>query len=183
MRAIFVLPIVMFALIAGFFGWALFSNRDPSTLPSMLIDKPPPAMTLAPLLDDRPGIDAKLLAGGTQVTLVNIFASWCPPCQVEHPVLLRLSRDESLKDKIRIVGIDFKDKPEDAKAWLARLGNPYAAIGADISGRVAIDWGSYGVPETYIIDRNGRVRFRQVGPITEDVWRDTIAPIVTSLQK
>jgi len=184
MRAIFILPIVMFALIAGFFGWALLSNRDPSTLPSMLIDKPVPNTVLAPLLPDMPGIDPAQFAGGGSgpVTLVNIFASWCPPCQVEHPVLLKLSRDQSLKDKIRIVGINYKDKPEEAKAWLARLGNPYAAIGADLNGRAAIDWGSYGVPETYVIDHNGRVRYRQVGPITEDVWRDTLAPIVASLQ-
>jgi cytochrome c biogenesis protein CcmG/thiol:disulfide interchange protein DsbE len=184
MRTIFILPIVMFALIAGFFGWALYSNRDPSTLPSMLIDKPMPNIVLAPLLADRPGIDpARIAAGGSgPVTLLNIFASWCPPCQVEHPVLLKLSRDPSLKDKIRIVGINYKDKPDEAKAWLARLGNPYDAIGSDLNGRASIDWGSYGVPETYVIDRNGRVRYRQVGPITEDVWHDTLAPIVERLQ-
>ncbi len=171
----------MFALIAGFFAWALFSNRDPSTLPSMLIDKPAPAMALAPLSSDLPGVDTTKLGG--QVTLVNMFASWCAPCQVEHPILLRLSRDAAFKKTAQIVGIDFKDKPEDAKAWLARLGNPYAAIGTDFTGRAAIDWGSYGVPETYVIDRNGRVRYRQVGPITEDVWHDTLAPIIARLQQ
>jgi cytochrome c biogenesis protein CcmG/thiol:disulfide interchange protein DsbE len=181
MRAIFILPLAMFALIAGFFAWALIANRDPSTLPSMLIDKPVPAMALAPLSGDLPGVDTTKLSG--EVTLVNLFASWCAPCQVEHPVLLRLSRDDSLKGRLRIVGIAFKDKPEEAKAWLARLGNPYAAIGTDLTGRAAIDWGSYGVPETYVIDRNGRVRYRQVGPITEDVWRDTLAPIIASLQQ
>jgi cytochrome c biogenesis protein CcmG/thiol:disulfide interchange protein DsbE len=180
-RPIFFLPILMFVLIAGFFGWALLANRDAAVLPSMLIDKPPPSMVLAPLLDTVPGLDTAKLGG--QVTLVNIFASWCPPCQIEHPVLLRLSREETLKNKIRIVGIAHKDKPEDAKAWLNRLGNPYAAIGLDLNGRAAIEWGTYGVPETYLIDRNGRVRYRQVGPITEDIWRDTIAPIIAQLQK
>lgn len=182
MRAIFLLPITMFVLIAGFFAWAMIINRDPSTLPSVLIDRPPPPMVLAPLLDTMPGLDTSKLGGG-QVTLVNIFASWCPPCQVEHPVLLRLSREDSLKSKLRIVGIDYKDKPDEAKAWLNRLGNPYAAIGVDPTGRAGIDWGAYGVPETYVIDRNGQVRYRQVGPITEDVWRDTIAPIVERLAK
>lgn len=183
MRLIFILPIGMFVLIAGFLGWALLLNRDPATLPSMLIDKPPPQMALPPLLDDKPGIDTAKLSDGKKVVLVNIFASWCPPCQVEHPVLLKLSRDANWQSQIKIVGIDYKDKPEDAKAWLGRLGNPYAAIGVDLHGRAAIDWGSYGVPETYVIDRNGRVRYRQVGPITEDVWRSTIAPIIAQLQK
>lgn len=177
MRPLFVLPAVMFALIAGFFGWALLSDRDPSTLPSQLIDKPPPAMTLAPLLDGVPGLDTSQLKG--QVVLVNIFASWCPPCQVEHPVLLRLSKEK----KATIYGINYKDKPEDAKAWLARLGNPYQRLGVDANGRAAIDWGSYGVPETYVIDRNGRVRYRQVGPITDQVWHDTVGPIVERLSK
>jgi DsbE subfamily thiol:disulfide oxidoreductase len=181
MRPIFLLPIAMFALIAGFFAWAMVIKRDPSTLPSVLIDLPPPAMVLAPLLDTMPGLDTSKLGG--QVALVNIFASWCPPCQVEHPVLLRLSRDAGFKNKVKIVGIDYKDKPDDAKAWLARLGNPYEAIGVDPNGRAGIDWGAYGVPETYVIDRNGRVRYRQVGPITEDVWRDTVAPIVERLAK
>ena len=181
MRAVFLLPIAMFVLIAGFFAWAMVINRDPGTLPSVLIDQPPPAMVLAPLLDTMPGIDTSRLNG--QVTLVNIFASWCPPCQIEHPVLLRLSRDPAWKDKVKIVGINYKNKPDEAKAWLDRLGNPYAAIGVDANGRASIDWGAYGVPETYVIDRNGRVRYRQVGPISEDVWHDTIAPIVERLTK
>ncbi len=185
MRAIFILPIAMFALIAGFFTWALVIDRDPTTLPSVLIDKPAPSMSLAPLLDTMPGVDTTKFANGSPgpVTLVNIFASWCAPCQVEHPVLLRLSRDAGFKNKIKIVGVNYKDKPDAAKAWLNRLGNPYEAIGVDANGRAAIDWGSYGVPETYVIDRNGRVRYRQVGPISEDIWRDIIAPIVERLQQ
>ena len=183
MRLIFILPIGMFVLIAGFLGWALLLNRDPATLPSMLIDKPPPQMALPPLLDYKPGIDTAKLGDGKKVVLVNIFASWCPPCQVEHPVLLKLSRDANWQSQIEIVGIDYKDKPEDALTWLSRNGNPYAAIGADQDGRVSIDWGVYGVPESYLIDRKGRIRYKHVGPLTPQVVEEQILPMVKHLRQ
>jgi len=177
MRAIVLLPLLMFAMIAGFFAWALIVRNDPTVLPSALIDQPAPQMKLEPLRTDLPGLDVQALKG--QVVLVNIFASWCPPCQVEHPVLMKLMREKA----VPIYGINYKDKPEDAKAWLQRLGNPYTGIGVDPLGRNAIEWGSYGVPETYVIDKQGRIRHRFVGPVTEDAWQDTLLPIVKSLRQ
>lgn len=177
MRAIVILPLLMFALIAGFFAWALLGKHDASILPSALIDQPAPATKLEPLLPNLPGLDVAALKG--DVVLVNIFASWCPPCQIEHPVFMKLAREKA----VPIYGINYKDKPEAATAWLQRLGNPYSGIGVDPLGRNAIEWGSYGVPETFVIDKQGRIRHRFVGPVTEDVWRDTLLPIVTKLRQ
>ena len=177
MRAIVILPLLMFALIAGFFAWALLGKHDASILPSALIDQPAPAMKLEPLLPSLPGLDVAALKG--EVVLVNIFASWCPPCQIEHPVFMKLAQQKA----VPIYGINYKDKPEAATAWLQRLGNPYSGIGVDPLGRNAIEWGSYGVPETFVIDKQGRIRHRFVGPVTEDVWRDTLLPIVTKLRQ
>jgi cytochrome c biogenesis protein CcmG/thiol:disulfide interchange protein DsbE len=177
MRAIVLLPVLMFVLIAGFFAWALLGRNDSSLLPSALIDRPAPAMKLAPLLPELPGLDVAALRG--EVAMVNIFASWCPPCQIEHPVFMKLARENA----VPIWGINYKDKPEAATAWLKRLGNPYKGIGVDPLGRNAIEWGSYGVPETYVLDREGRIRHRYVGPVTEEAWRDTLAPIVRQLRQ
>ena len=177
MRAILILPVLMFATIAGFFAWALLHREGADTLPSALIDRPAPPMTLEPLLPDLPGLDVAALRG--EVVLVNIFASWCPPCQIEHPVFMRLARDKA----VPIWGINYKDKPEDAAAWLRRLGNPYRGIGVDPTGRNAIEWGNYGVPETFVLDREGRIRHRFVGPVTEDAWRTTLRPIVERLRQ
>ncbi len=177
MRAIVLLPLAMFVLIAGFFAWALLNRHDSSVLPSALIDQPAPAMTLEPLLPDLPGLDVAALKG--EVVLVNIFASWCPPCQVEHPVFMKLAREQA----VPIYGINYKDKPDAATAWLQRLGNPYSGIGVDPQGRNAIEWGSYGVPETFVLDREGRIRHRFVGPVTENDWRNTLQPIVQKLRQ
>lgn len=177
MRAIVILPLLMFALIAGFFAWALLGKHDASILPSALIDQPAPATKLEPLLPNLPGLDVAALKG--EVVLVNIFASWCPPCQIEHPVFMKLAREKA----VPIYGINYKDKPEAATAWLQRLGNPYSSIGVDPLGRNAIEWGSYGVPETFVIDRQGRIRHRFVGPVTEEAWRNTLLPIVTRLRQ
>jgi len=177
MRAIVILPLLMFALIAGFFAWALLGKHDASILPSALIDQPAPAMKLEPLLPNLPGLDVAALKG--DVVLVNIFASWCPPCQIEHPVFMKLAQQKA----VPIYGINYKDKPEAATAWLQRLGNPYSGIGVDPLGRNAIEWGNYGVPETFVIDKQGRIRHRFVGPVTEDAWRDTLLPIITRLRQ
>lgn len=177
MRAFFALPVVMFLLIAGFFAWPLISGRDPSVVQSALIDKPAPDMVLPPLMDGLPGLNTAALRD--EVTLVNVFASWCPPCQVEHPVLKRLAAEGAF----RLVGINYKDKPEDARAWLNRLGNPYAAIGVDPQGRRSIEWGVYGVPETFVIDRTGRIRYRHVGAVTDNIWQDTLRPVVEELKR
>ena len=175
MRSIFLLPVAMFVLIALFFAWPLLTGRDASVLPSVLIDQPAPALVLPAVLDGVPGLDAEAFKG--KIVLVNLFASWCPPCQIEHPVLIGLARQR----QVEIYGINYKDKQEDARAWLGRLGNPYARIGADLNGRAGIEWGSYGVPETFVVDAQGKIRYRHVGPVTAEVWEKVLAPIVKAL--
>ncbi len=177
MRLIYVLPVLLFTALAVAFGVGL--TLRPDVVPSALIDKPVPEFTLAGL----PGAGPRLGEGFSnadltgQVSLVNVFASWCLPCRVEHPILMRLARDR----KVRIFGLNYKDKPEDARAWLKELGNPYWRIGADRDGRVGIDWGVYGVPETFIVDSQGRIRYKQIGPITASDLDEKILPIIERL--
>jgi cytochrome c biogenesis protein CcmG, thiol:disulfide interchange protein DsbE len=111
--------------------------------------------------------------------LVNVFASWCTACRLEHPVFLRLKTEGD----VPIHGINYKDRPDDAAAWLDELGDPYTRTGADRDGRVAIDWGVYGVPETFIVDRDGKIAFKQVGPVTPEVYAQTIAPLLERLRR
>ena len=174
-RALFVLPVVIFAGMATWFAIGL--QRNPSNIPSVLIDKPAPDFELPPLLDDVPGLATADLVG--EVALVNVFASWCVPCRAEHPLLMRLVEN----DVLPIYGLNYKDKKEDATAWLAELGNPYDRIGHDLSGRVGIEWGVYGVPETYLIDRRGIIRYKRVGQLYPDLLDDTILPLIDCLQK
>ena len=166
-----VLPLV--ALVALIAVFAMSINRDPSLVQSVLIDKPAPEFALAPVDGlDVPGFDTAALKG--EVTLVNVFASWCIPCRDEHPVL------EALKQQtgVRLFGMNQKDAAENAKAFLAELGNPYDAIGADASGRTSIDWGVYGVPETFIVDAKGVIRFKHVGPLAmEDIAKEIVPAI------
>lgn len=173
MRWLFFAPLALFAVVAGYFAFGL--TRDPSTLPSALIDKPAPDFALPPLLPDKPGLASADLKGAP--ALVNVWASWCVPCRAEHPVLMGLGRE------VPVFGINYKDKPEDARRFLTELGDPYRRIGADPSGRVAIDWGVYGVPETYLVDAGGRVRYRHVGPLTEKVVAETIRPMIRSMAR
>ena len=145
---LFALPVVVFASLAVFLGLGL--TRDPSTLPSALVGKPAPEFVLPPLEGrDEHGLGRADLGG--RPMLVNVFASWCVPCRIEHPVLTRLA-----EQGVVVQAINYKDRPEDTKAWLAELGDPFEHVGADRSGRVGIDWGVYGVPETYVIDKDGR---------------------------
>ncbi len=175
-RLLFVLPLVLFAVLAAYFYAGL--QRDPSEIPSALIDRPVPAFELPPVAGvAKPGLSAKTLTG--EVSLVNVFASWCPPCRVEHPLLVRLSREGD----VPIYGLNYKDKAEDARRWLAELGNPYRAIGWDFENRVAIDFGVYGAPETFVIDRKGTIRYRHVGAITPDVLERTLMPLVEKLRR
>jgi len=145
---------------------------DTKKIPSVLIDKPVPQFDLPPLYADRAGLKTDDLKG--QITLVNIFASWCVPCRIEHPLLMQLAAEKRLP----IFGINYKDRPEDAKRWLSDLGDPYSRIGADNDGRVSIDWGVYGVPESFLVDGTGTILYKQVGPLTADVIQDTILPLV-----
>jgi cytochrome c biogenesis protein CcmG/thiol:disulfide interchange protein DsbE len=172
-RLIYLLPVAAFAALAAYFFVAL--SRDPSVLPSAMIDQPAPAFTLAGLAD-QPGLAKGEFTG--QVVLINFFASWCVPCRVEHPLLMNVSRELG----VPLYGIDYKDKPEDAGRFLSELGNPYGRIGADRDGRVGIDFGVYGVPETYVIDKAGRIRLRHVGPLTPADVAKEIAPLVRALK-
>ena len=151
-RALFLLPLMMLVILTGFFGWSLLSGRDPASIGSVMIGRPAPALPFA----------EPLLKSGKPV-LVNFFASWCTPCLAEHPLFTRLKEREGAT----IVGIAWKDKPEATRAWLARLGDPFARLGFDQDGKLALDWGLSGVPETYLIDARGIVRLHFRGPLTE----------------
>lgn len=171
------IPLILFAALAGLFFIRLFAG-DASRLPSALIGKDVPVFALPPVegLDDRQGFsDADLRQG--RVTLVNVFASWCGPCHLEHGLLMRLSADSGLKERgVRIFGLAYKDDPANVRSFLGRDGDPYAKIGADRSGRAAIDWGVYGVPETFIVKGDGKISYRFVGPIAEEDYQKTILP-------
>lgn len=168
-----VLPLV--ALVALIAVFAMNLNRDPSLVPSVLINKPAPQFDMAGVPGlGTPGFDTEALKGA--VTVVNVFASWCIPCRDEHPVLEALKQ----KNQVRLFGINQKDAPENAKAFLTSLGNPYDAIGADPNGRVSIDWGVYGVPETFIVDAAGTIRFKHIGPIAMEQLETEIIPAIAA---
>jgi len=173
-RIVLFLPLALFAVMALYFGLGL--REDPSEIPSQLIDRELPEFDLPPIEGFEAGLSNADLAG--QVSLLNVFGSWCPPCAIEHPMLMQISRS----GVVPIYGVDWKDPPGAGTAWLERNGNPYRRIGDDPDGRLAIDLGITGAPETFIIDRAGRVRYRHVGVITEDIWEGTLRPLVEHLQ-
>ncbi|HET8729107.1 MAG TPA: DsbE family thiol:disulfide interchange protein [Alphaproteobacteria bacterium] len=174
-RLLFLLPVLLFAGIAAAAFLGLRSG-DPSDLPSALIDRPAPEFALPPLPGADRGFSSSDLGGAP--VLVNVFASWCVPCLAEHPLLTRLAEDRD----VPIYAINYKDAPEDALAWLARHGNPYTLIGSDLDGRVGIDWGVYGVPETFVIDGEGRIRYRHAGPLTPELVDGEILPLLAELR-
>ncbi len=160
-RAVVFIPLALFlALAVAFFSRI---GGDHSVVPSALIGKPAPQLTL-PALEGvgTPSLDPATFKGN--VTLVNVWASWCAPCRVEHPLLAQLAKDK----RIRVAGINYKDQPANAVRFLTQLGNPFAAIGADSAGRAAIEWGVYGVPETFLVGKDGTIRYKLVGPITPE---------------
>ena len=171
-RLIYILPIVAFAALTWFLYQGLRAP-PPGELPSVLIDKPAPALTLPALDATTQGFGPTDLNGG-RVTVVNVFASWCVPCRAEAPQLAQLGRARG----VQLFGLVWKDTPQKARAFLNDVGNPYARIGFDGEGRAGIEWGVYGVPETYIIDRHGVVRERFVGPITPDSLVLDILPAI-----
>jgi cytochrome c-type biogenesis protein CcmF len=174
----YALPALAFLGLVGVFFWRLYQTSEgdtPNLIPSVLIDKPAPSFDLPPLYAGQPGFKTADLKG--RVTLVNFFASWCAACRIEHPNLASVTRQG-----VRVVGIDYKDKPEDAKAWLAELGNPYQAIGVDAQGHTGIDFGVYGAPESYLIDKQGVVRFKWAGVLTPEIIRDQLIPLVEKLK-
>lgn len=165
------------AIFVGIIVAVVFGlGRDLETLPSPLIGKPVPEFSLPPVKGRTLGLAAADLKG--QVSLVNVFASWCLACREEHPVLMRLKAQGDLP----LHGLNYKDKPEDGARWLDQMGDPYARTGADLDGKVAIDWGVYGVPETFLVDAQGRIAFKQVGPITPQIVETTILPLAARLR-
>lgn len=170
---LYLLPLMIFVILAGFFLAQLMSGRDGSVVPSALLNAPAPDTDL-PALDGMnvPGLRSADFAG--KVTLVNVFASWCAPCREEHPTLLQLSQDQ----RFSLVGLNYKDSQDNARGFLGELGNPYAAIGVDASGRKGIDWGVYGVPETFVIGRDGRIAYKFVGPLSPVGVKTKLMPAV-----
>lgn len=163
-RLLYFVPLLVAVALGGFAFWGLNPDRDPNAVPSVLISKPAPELDLPAVAGvGTPGFTTADLKTG-EVILVNIFASWCGPCRAEHPVLTRMAENEG----ITLVGINYKDTAEDAAGWLEELGNPYAHIGADSSGRAAIELGVTGVPETFVVDGDGTILFREAGPVVGD---------------
>jgi len=170
-----VLPLVVFAVVAVVFAIGL--TLDPREIPSVLIGKPVPEFDLPPVKGRTLGLSDKDLKG--EVSLVNVFASWCTACLEEHPMFMKLARD----NVVPIHGLNYKDKPDDAERWLDRLGDPYTRTGADRDGRVAIDWGVYGVPETFVVDRQGRIAHKHIGVLKQEAFEKDIMPIIYDLRK
>lgn len=171
------IPLILFSLMAGLFLFVLQDkDYDPQALPSALIDKPMPDFELAELLDDSRMLSVVDLKG--EVALVNVWATWCGSCRVEHPYLNRLAEQE----KIAIYGVNYKDESDAARRWLAKLGNPYRLNIVDANGRLGLDLGVYGAPETYVIDKNAVIRFKHVGVVDDRVWQEKIEPIVNALR-
>ena len=178
MKRWFLVPLALFVLLAVFLGVGL--NRDPRTVPSPLVDKPAPAFTLPRLAaaGAQPASFSPRDMQG-QVWLLNVWASWCVSCRVEHPVLMDLAKTGS----VPLVGLDYKDARADALRWLAEHGDPYVLSVVDADGRVGIDYGVYGVPETYIIDKAGTIRFKQIGPVTREILQAKMLPLIRELQQ
>jgi len=174
-RAPYVVPALVFVVIAVFLGIGL--TLDPRKIPSPLIGKPVPNFSLPPVQGRSLGLASENLRG--EVSLVNVFASWCVACREEHPLMMQIKR----KGLVPLHGINYKDRPLDAQRWLDELGDPYTRTGADFDGRVGIDWGVYGVPETFVIDREGRIAYKHIGPVTPAALKDTILPLIEKLRK
>ena len=173
-RWLYLLPVALFVALAAYFVLALRPDHDPQILPSALIDKPEPMFDLA-TLNNSGNLTANQMKG--QVVLINFFASWCVPCREEHATLMQFARDNA----VPLYGIAYKDKPADAAKFLQSLGDPYKRVGLDENGRTGIDFGVYGVPETYAIDRQGRIRWRHVGPLDADAVAKELNPLLREL--
>lgn len=174
MKAKFLIPLFLFVILVGFLAIGL--NRDPHEIPSPLIGKQAPAFELPQLADPQKIFSPDSMKG--QPWILNVWASWCVACREEHPVLVELGK----LGVAPIVGLDYKDKREDAMAMLARQGNPYVLSAFDANGRVGIDYGVYGVPETYVIDKAGVIRFKHIGPITMELLNKKIIPLLGELK-
>ncbi|SIQ78040.1 cytochrome c biogenesis protein CcmG, thiol:disulfide interchange protein DsbE [Rhizobium sp. RU33A] len=167
------LPLVLFAGLAAVFMTQLQSGRDVSEIPSALIGTKAPVLDLAALEgSELPPLTTAAISG--KLTLVNVFASWCVPCRQEHPMLLELSRDP----RVNVVGINYKDRNDNALRFLGELGNPYDAIGVDPNGKAAIDWGVYGIPESYLVGADGTILYKKVGPFDPESFQTQLMPAI-----
>ncbi|MGH8222150.1 MAG: DsbE family thiol:disulfide interchange protein [Woeseiaceae bacterium] len=174
-RPAFIVPLGVFAAMAVLLAVGLTLN--PREIPSPLIGKPVPQFDLPPVQGRTLGLATADLKG--QVSIVNVFASWCVSCKEEHPVFMQMQRERL----VPIHGLNYKDRPEDAQKWLDDMGDPYTRTGADIDGRVAIEWGVYGVPETFVIDRQGRIAYKHIGPVTPKLLDETLRPLIARLRQ
>lgn len=175
MKAKFLIPLAGFFVLVGFLAVGL--NRDPREVPSPLVGKPAPMFRVPELAEPGKTFSPEDMKG--QVWLLNVWASWCVSCREEHPLLVEFSRQQAAP----LIGLDYKDKREDGMSVLARAGNPYGVVAFDGDGRVGIDYGVYGVPETYIIDKAGVIRYKQIGPITTEALQKKILPLIEELKK
>jgi len=175
MKAKFLIPLLLFVVLVVFLAVGL--NRDPHEVPSPLINKQAPAFEIPQLSDPNKTFSPANMKG--QVWILNVWASWCVACREEHPVLVELAKSQVAP----VIGLDYKDKREDALAMLAKQGNPYLLSAFDANGRVGIDYGVYGVPETYVIDKAGVIRFKHIGPLTIQLLNQKIFPVVSELKK
>lgn len=168
------IPLTLFLALGLAFTIGL--NKDPKALPTQMIDRPFPSFEMTDLFDpEKTHTEADMMG---QVTLVNIFGSWCAACVVEHPVLMRIAKQET----ITLVGVDWRDQRNKAQDWLARYGNPYAKVIFDESSQLAIDLGVTGAPESFIVDKAGRIRHKHVGIITPEIWQDSLRPLIETLE-
>ncbi len=175
MRALkFIVPLAVFVLLAAFLAVGL--TRDPREVPSPFIGKPAPGFTLEQLHDAKLAFTPADMKG--KVWMLNVWASWCVSCRIEHPLLVEMSR----RKVVPIVGLNYKDKRDEGMQWLAKFGNPYALSAFDADGKVGIDYGVYGVPETFVIDRQGVIRYKQIGPITPEALEHKILPLLKRLE-
>ncbi|MBY4595128.1 DsbE family thiol:disulfide interchange protein [bacterium BD-1] len=172
------LPLLAFALLAVLLGLGVLRNsgKDTSAIPSPLVGKPAPAFSLPVLGEPGRLVTNEDLRG--EPYLLNVWGSWCPACRDEHPVITELAQS----GRIKVVGYDYKDEPEDAQRWLQQFGNPYSLVIADQDGRAALDWGIYGAPETFLVDAQGVIRWKFVGPLTPEVVQQQLLPALETLE-
>ena len=170
------IPLLLFIVMIAFFAAMLLKGKDPAIVESAMLGRPAPTLNLQPALKEGKGFSNTTFE---KISLVNFFASWCVECQAEQDLLAKIGKTEN----IPVYGIDFKDSQNALAPWLKKYGNPYTAIDADHDGRTAIDWGVYGVPETFVVDATGMIRYKLVGVVTEDIYQKTLKPLFAELKK
>jgi len=173
-KQLLIFPSIIFFFILLVFFYLLIIDRDPTELPSVLIEKKVPRFEAESLLDDKKFISTEEF--GNKTVIVNFFATWCKPCREEHPYIKRLSNTKGIK----IIGINYKDNPQRTIKWLKELGNPYSKIAIDSNGQIGIDWGVYGLPETFIVNAKGIIKYRHVGPITKKIYNNFYSKVMAN---